>query len=165
MIYRLLLNLYGVLPARVQEVAEWLLSTKTTAGVCVAAFDTDGRVLLFRHRYHPSGSWRLPGGHADRGELPEHALARELAEEGGALVQLDELVHVEVSERWPARMTMYYAGSLTQLPQRSTAEVTAWQLSRVDALPPGTPLHHRIAIERGAANRRHRKPDGNPTGV
>ena len=153
MIYRLLLFLYSLLPERLQEVVEWLMSTKTTAGVSVVAFDPDGRVLMFQHQYHPAGSWRLPGGHAHRGELPEEALARELAEEGGAVVELGKLVHIDVSQRWPARMTMYYAGALVRPPERRTAEVKEWRFCTMEDLPADLPARQRIAIERAVADR------------
>ena len=50
-------------------------------GVNGAVFDHRGRVLLVQHRYTPG--WRLPGGGVDRGEPPELAVMRELAEEVG----------------------------------------------------------------------------------
>jgi 8-oxo-dGTP pyrophosphatase MutT (NUDIX family) len=53
----------------------------TAMGVAGAVYDDRGRVLLVKHRYNPG--WRLPGGGVGRGEAPQHAVLRELAEEVG----------------------------------------------------------------------------------
>ena len=50
-------------------------------GVNAAVFNDRGQVLLVQHRYTPG--WRLPGDGVDRGEPPELAVMRELAEEVG----------------------------------------------------------------------------------
>lgn len=149
--YRVLLLVFGMLPKRVQEIAEWLLSTKTTLGVGVAAFDNEGRVLMFQHRYQPRDSWQLPGGHAHARERPEAALLRELAEEGGAGVELGELVYVDVSTRWPARTSLFYAARLKSLPQHVTPEVTGWKLWPSAALPAGVDEKNRRAIDAARA--------------
>lgn len=154
MLYRLLLTIFRLLPERAQETAEWLLSTKTTLGVSVVAFDDEGRVLLFQHRYKPRGSWQLPGGHAHRGEAPGDALRRELSEEGGAVVKPVELIDIHVTQRWPARTTLHYTGTLKLPPQRTTVEVTGWRLWHVDALPARIPPHHRAVIAAAAARRK-----------
>lgn len=156
MIYYMLLLVYRALPERLQKIVAWLLSPKTAVGVAVAAFDAEGEVLLFQHRYDQSGAWRLPGGHVRRGEPPDLAVHRELAEEGGALTELGDLVSVEVSKRWPSRMTLYYCGALRGLPQRKTAEVTGWRLCSLQELPRGMPLDQRLAIEAAAARLGHR---------
>lgn len=53
----------------------------TAMGVAGAVMDERGRILLVRHRYNPG--WRLPGGGVNRGEPPQDAVLRELAEEVG----------------------------------------------------------------------------------
>jgi 8-oxo-dGTP pyrophosphatase MutT (NUDIX family) len=45
-----------------------------------------GRVLLHRHR--KLGMWLPPGGHIERGELPDEAAVREVLEETGLEVEL-----------------------------------------------------------------------------
>ena len=44
-------------------------------------FDDDERVLLMRER--TDGKWSLPGGWADPGDTPSHAVTREILEETG----------------------------------------------------------------------------------
>ena len=51
----------------------------------VALIDSEGRVLLAQRPAGKSmaGLWEFPGGKVEPGELPEHALVRELKEELG----------------------------------------------------------------------------------
>ncbi len=54
-----------------------------TADTVVIAGPDDGRHVLLVKRGRPpfAGSWALPGGFLNKGEVPEHAARRELAEE------------------------------------------------------------------------------------
>lgn len=56
--------------------------------MCVGALIRDGRNRVFAHRRSPTrrllpGTWDVVGGHAEPGETPEQALAREIEEETG----------------------------------------------------------------------------------
>jgi len=66
-------------------VSAWMsfraLTSPVAFGVTGAVFDEQGRVLLVRQGY--VSGWRLPGGGVGRGEAPEAAVRRELAEEVG----------------------------------------------------------------------------------
>jgi len=62
--------------------------------VAAALSDADGRILLQRRLpgRAMAGLWEFPGGKVEKGELPEAALARELAEELGIAVDEAALV-------------------------------------------------------------------------
>lgn len=61
--------------------AWWRLARPQTVGARAVVFDEDGRLVLVRHGYEPG--LYLPGGGVKRGEPPDAAVLRELAEEVG----------------------------------------------------------------------------------
>lgn len=73
----------------------------------------DEKVLLMLRAHEPfRGYWVLPGGHVDYGETTEHAAIREVKEEVGLDVELEELVGVYSS---PNRDPRYHAVSVTYI--------------------------------------------------
>ena len=73
--------------------------------VAVAALVSDGeRVLLVKRAASPRvGYWALPAGYMDADELPEEALAREVAEETGISVRVLGLQGVAPLAGWAER--------------------------------------------------------------
>lgn len=59
----------------------WWVVRPVTRGVRAIVVDTEGKVILVRHRYEDG--WRLPGGRVRRNEGDKNALERELREELG----------------------------------------------------------------------------------
>lgn len=69
---------------------------------CAMAILRDGDAVLMCHR-HPDREWMpdvwdFPGGHVETLETPQHALARELAEELGAIIEAPSRPPDEVLE-------------------------------------------------------------------
>jgi ADP-ribose pyrophosphatase YjhB (NUDIX family) len=57
--------------------------------------DSAGRVLLVRRGHPPyEGTWSLPSGRAEPGETARAAASREVFEETGLVVQVDDLLGV-----------------------------------------------------------------------
>jgi ADP-ribose pyrophosphatase YjhB (NUDIX family) len=68
--------------------------SRPIVGVGAVIF-VDGRVVLIRRRYEPlAGQWSLPGGTVEIGETLEAAIAREVREETGLLVDVGPVVEV-----------------------------------------------------------------------
>ena len=51
--------------------------------VAAVIIDDANRVLLLKHVFRPGSGWGIPGGFMNKGENPEKAVRRELAEEIG----------------------------------------------------------------------------------
>jgi 8-oxo-dGTP diphosphatase len=64
-------------------------------GVGAIVFDAAGRVLLILRGKPPSaGEWCVPGGRLEPGEALAHAVAREVREETGLIVEVGDLACV-----------------------------------------------------------------------
>src|SRR3954454_6451783 len=81
----------GALPI-LREIARILLR-RPLAGIAAVARRSDGHILLVRRS--DTGTWALPGGTLEWGELARDGLRRELQEEAGAqLLDTGRLVGV-----------------------------------------------------------------------
>ena len=100
----------GGRPDSTGEYLEALLSTRCTsrahvtrnvrAEVCVGAAIVEQERILLLHRspgrsYLP-GRWDIPGGHVEEGESPERALRREVREETGFDVEIEQPAYVSI---------------------------------------------------------------------
>ncbi len=88
MVHAVALRVFGVLPRFVRTRIIRTIFPKFTAGVAGCVTDPDGRILLVTHSY--ADGWGLPGGLMDRGEEPAATLMRELVEEVGLHLDLEE---------------------------------------------------------------------------
>lgn len=77
------------LPPPVRRRLVRLVAPTYTVGAVILVRDSDDRLLLLRQP--PGHGWTLPGGMLDRREHPVECAARELTEETGLRVSIDDL--------------------------------------------------------------------------
>jgi ADP-ribose pyrophosphatase YjhB (NUDIX family) len=84
--------------------------------------DEDGRLLFVREGdSYEDGAWKLPGGGVEAGESHEDAVVREVREETGVTVGVEELLAVsEVTVVHGERSAQFHFGTY-----RATPETTA----------------------------------------
>jgi ADP-ribose pyrophosphatase YjhB (NUDIX family) len=102
-------------------------------GVTGIIFNDRKEVLLFKHTYR-SHSWALPGGYLKSGEHPREALEREIKEESGLVVSVDDSLKTR-TDRDTARLDMCYTGILIGGDFVPTHEVSEYGFFTVEKLP------------------------------
>jgi ADP-ribose pyrophosphatase YjhB (NUDIX family) len=105
----------------------WLANVRYAVGVAAIIFDAGGRVLLVRHTYRGAvREWGLPGGWVKGRESLERALTRELREETGLEIVVEQLVTVQSGYSVP-RMTVFYRARITGGTFHPSAEVSEYE--------------------------------------
>jgi ADP-ribose pyrophosphatase YjhB (NUDIX family) len=116
-------------------------SNHPLAGVSVLVTNLEGKLLLVRHSYGPS-AWALPGGGMQKGEAPEAAARREVAEEVGCSLDNAQVFATIEETLSGAPHTAYLVTGRTQdRPRPDRREVVEAKFFPVHSLPePQTPL-------------------------
>jgi len=106
-LFRLLALLYNALPVRWQRRILDRTQSRFLVGVVGLGVDTNGRVILARHRFG-APEWRFLGGFLSPRERLEDALAREVREETGIEVEVGPILEANQGYRWQ-RVELVYA--------------------------------------------------------
>ena len=102
-------------------------------GVTGIILNDQKEILLFKHTYR-SHSWSLPGGYLKAGEHPREGLEREIKEESGLVVSVDENLKIR-TDRDTARLDICYTGILIGGNFTATKEVSEYGFFAMDKLP------------------------------
>src|SRR6266702_535822 len=111
--------------------------------VSALIFD-EGRILLAHRR--DIDWWNLPGGGMEVGETVDEALRREVAEETGLEVEIEQLVGV-YSKPQKQEIVLAFRCNITGGILRATEETRECRYFPPDALPANTLPKHRQRIE------------------
>lgn len=99
------------LPESLRFLIMWVVNPKFLVAVDALIFNNDGACLLFHHPYRQEFQWGLPGGYIKRGEHPEDAIKREIAEESGLELHVIRLLDVHMADDYP-RISLAYLAEL-----------------------------------------------------
>ncbi len=111
-----------------------LFQNQFLIGVTGVIFNSEEKVLLFRHTYRKT-AWSLPGGYMNGKEHPKEALEREIFEESGLTVSIDWRMKIR-TDRDTARLDISYIGTFIGGEFVPSAEVTEARFCSLDDLPP-----------------------------
>lgn len=102
-------------------------------GVTGIVFNSKNEVLLFNHTYRPH-AWSLPGGYLKAKEHPGEGLEREIKEESGLVVSMDQIINTR-TDRENARLDICYLGTLIGGEFTQSYEVSEYGFFPISKLP------------------------------
>lgn len=141
------------MPARFRRWSMRVTQTRFTVTAGALIFNSEGKVLLLKHRFRAGSGWGIPGGFLEAGEQPEAAMRRELREEIGL-----EVVHVEIftsrSFRKPRQVEILFRCHADADVKPLTIEVERAEWFSVHELPAGLPKDQRALIESSSKSSR-----------
>ncbi|SRR5579875_106393 len=142
----LLVKLWRLLRGTPQWYILYLAHPKFMIGVSGVITNSQGQILLLRHRFWRPGSWGLPSGYANRNETLENTLRREVREETGLEIEVTRYLRMVSGFR--LRLEVSFLGKLCGgTIQLDPKEVIDAQFFAKDALPEGLLRSHREIIE------------------
>jgi ADP-ribose pyrophosphatase YjhB (NUDIX family) len=121
------------LPKNMQLFIMRFFQDQFLVGVTGIIFNNKNEILIFKHTYR-SQAWALPGGYLKSGEHPREALEREIKEESGLVVSVDDSLKTR-TDRDSARLDMCYTGILIGGDFTPSHEVSEYGFFAEDKLP------------------------------
>lgn len=103
-------------------------------GVTGVILNNANEILVVNHSYRDGEYWSLPGGYLKGKEHPKEGLAREIEEETGFIVRIDEEVRTK-TDRDTARLDISLIGTYISGTFRASDEVKQAAFFAFDKLP------------------------------
>jgi len=113
----------------------WLFSDRFAVGVTGVVLNARDEVLLAHHVYRDNITWGLPGGGVKHGESFERAMYREILEETGISVTVNELLQVDLNEERPLINLFFYCAAKGTPQPKVNQELFEAGFYALDSLP------------------------------
>ena len=110
-----------------------VFQTRFLVGVTGIVFNDRKEILLFKHTYR-THAWSLPGGYLKSGEHPRESLEREIKEESGFIVSIDDSLKTRTDRNF-ARLDPCYTGTYIGGEFAPSYEVSEYGFFSLDKLP------------------------------
>lgn len=121
------------LPKSIQLFVMRIFQDQFLIGVTGIILNNKNEILLFKHSYRQT-QWGLPGGYIKAKEHPQEALEREIEEESGLVVSVDEELKIR-TDRESARVDICFLGKLMGGEFKKSSEVTEAKFFSFNDLP------------------------------
>lgn len=121
------------LPKNAQLLVMRFFQDQFLVGVTGVIFNDKDEVLLFKHTYRQH-AWSLPGGFLKAKEHPKLGLEREIAEESGLVVSIDEQLKAR-TDLEAARIDLCFYGTYIGGEFQPSYEVAKHGFFSIDTLP------------------------------
>ena len=121
------------LPKGIQLFVMRFFQDEFLVGVTGIVFNEKNEILLLKHTYR-GHSWSLPGGYLKAKEHPREGLEREVKEESGLVVSMDEQLKTR-TDRETARLDICYIGTLIGGDFKPSEEVSEYGFFNMENLP------------------------------
>ncbi len=118
-----------------------LIVPRQRIGAVAVVVDSDGRILMLKHVFHPHAPWGLPGGWMKRNEAPADGVLREIKEETGLTAVIGSILLL-THDKHPPHVSAAYLAYADPSPMTLSAEIIDADWFAPDNLPaPLLPLH------------------------
>lgn len=134
MLMRLLAVVFNAFPVRWQRRFMTAAHDRFLVGVTGLGVDENAQVLLARHRFG-TPQWRFLGGFLHPRERVEDALAREIHEETGLVIEVGPVLEVVTGYRWERVEIVFAYRVIRGGPAVLTSEIEELRSFAPDALP------------------------------
>jgi 8-oxo-dGTP diphosphatase len=121
------------LPKSLQLTIMRLTQDQFLIGVTGVIFNDKDEVLLFKHTYRQT-EWSLPGGYMKGKEHPSEGLEREIKEESGLVVSVDDQLKIR-TDRGSSRLDICLIGKYIGGEFKASAEVAEGAFYSFENLP------------------------------